>query len=562
MPRACLKGVVMALEPEKFTYKPLQEPMDFRLLELVAGEQDETLRCSLIHSSLTSHPHYQAVSYTWGTPGLVQEIELDGVAHYIQKNLYDFLKQLRLNYAGVPLWVDAICINQNDTLEKNIQVPLMGLIYSHAKSVLIWLGPHADGSEKYFDFCNRISSESQSLNSYRSRLRERVESDATDHISAAIAFLQRRTYWTRTWIIQEIALASDIHVFCGDQFSHWSNFIHSMPEHDINDQGIGMRDPTHKLGKLSKLRIIATRLTLRQLLFQCHMSRCSDPRDLVYGLLNVAMDTKDRPSSIVVDYSSSLENLFLQSMTCCSLSQTGYDGISCLQFCDTLSIRLEADLGRAIACAKEIINSNPTSDLAEKLASRSYFAKLTRFGRYTTQPSAANGNSQQNPESSQTEHKTQQPLTQYTVQEIPGRTTLHHMWSFDIPEANDTIFILNFESPTVPSQRLACVCRPIHHNVDDYGLLPYSVVGLGVIPHQFKDDKEGERELEMQATLAFLRSDLHSLHGQVLSDSIPGYGLEVGLLELISLCMFARVAGSFVPWSIDDMTTAEHWQWS
>ena len=337
-----------------------------------------------------------------------------------------------------------------------------------------------------------------------------------------------------------------------------------MPEHDINDLGIGMRDPTHKLGKLSKLRNVATRLTLRQLLFQCHMPRCSDPRDLVYGLLNVAMDAKDRPSSVVVDYSSSLENLFLQSMTCCSLSQTGYDGISCLQFCDTLSIRLEADLGRAIACAKEIINSSPTSDLAEKLASRSYFAKLTRFGRYTTQPSAAIGNSQQNPASSQTEHKTQQPLTQYTVQEIPGRTTLHHMWSFDIPEPNDTIFILNFESPTVPSQRLACVCRPIHHNVDDYGLLPYSVVGLGVIPHQFNDDKEGERLLDMQATLAFLRSDLHSLHGQVLvlSDSIPGYGLEVGLLELISLCMFARVAGSFVPWSIDDMTTAEHWQWS
>ena len=47
-------------------------------------------------------------------------LELDGVAHYIQKNLFDFLKQLRLTYADVPLWVDAICINQNDTSEKNI----------------------------------------------------------------------------------------------------------------------------------------------------------------------------------------------------------------------------------------------------------------------------------------------------------------------------------------------------------------------------------------------------------------------------------------------------------
>ena len=552
----------MALKPEKFTYQPLQEPMGFRLLELLPGDQDEKLRCSLTHSSLTSHPYYQAVSYTWGTPGLIREIELNGVAYAIQKNLFDFFKQLHLNFAGVPLWVDALCINQEDTLEKNIQVPLMGLIYSYAKSVLIWLGPHADGSEEYFDFCNRISSEPQSFNTFRSRLREKVESDAGNHTWAAMAALQRRTYWTRTWIIQEIALASDIHVFCGDRSSHWSNFRYSMPEHDINDQGIGMKNPTHALGKLSKLRIVATRLSLRQLLFQCHMSRSSDPRDLVYGLLNLAVDSKDRLSSIVVDYSSSLEKLFLQSMTCCSLSKTGYDGISCLQLCDTLSVRLEVDLGRAIACAKEVMESSPTSDPVEKLASRAYFAKLIRFGRYKTQPSAANGNSQQNLASPQTEKETQQPLTRYTVHEFPGRVTLHHMWSFDIPEENDTIFMLNFESPNIPSQRLACICRPIHHDVDDYGLLPYGVVGLGVIPRQFNDEEEGERELDMQASLVFLRSALRSLHGRVVSDSIPGYGLEVSLLELISLCMFARVAGSFVRWSIDDETADEHWQLS
>ena len=562
MPRSYSEAFIMAFKPETFTYQPLQDPMDFRLLKLLAGAQDENLDCSLTHSSLTSHPNYQAVSYTWGAPGLVREIKLDGAAHSIQKNLFDFLHQLRLTYAGVSLWVDAICINQNDTLEKNIQVPLMGLIYSHAKSVLIWLGPHADGSEEYFDSCNRISSESPSFTSYRLGLREKAEPDAQNHVPAAIASLQRRTYWTRTWIIQEIALASDIHVFCGDQSSHWFNFIHSMPEHDIGDQRIGMRNPTHTLGKLRNLCNIATRLTLRQLLFQCHMSRCSDPRDLIYGLVNVAMDTKDRPSSIVVDYSSSLENLFLQSMTCCSLSQTGYDGISCLQLCDTLSIRLEADLGRVIACAKEILKSRPMSELTNKLTSRSYFAKLTRFGRYTPQPPVVNENPQQNSVSSQTGNETQQLLTNYAIHELPGRTRLHHMWSFDIPEANDTIFILNFESPTISSQRLACICRPIHHDVDDYGVLPYGVVGLGVIPHQFKDDEEAEHKLDMQPTLELLRGDLRSLHGQVVSDSIPGYGLEVGLLELINLCMLARVTGSFVHWSIDEMTTAEHWQWS
>ncbi len=109
-----------------------------------------------------------------------------------------------------------------------------------------------------------------------------------------------------------------------------------------------------------------------------------EPQDLIYGLLNVAMDTKDGPGSIVADYSCSLETLFLQRMSRCPLPQIGYDAIPCLQFCDALSTRLGVDIVRAIAHTKEILQSSPTSALAEKLAPRSYFVKFTRFGRSIT----------------------------------------------------------------------------------------------------------------------------------------------------------------------------------
>ena len=546
----------MAFKSDKFTYQPLQEPMEFRLLELLPGEQHETLKCSLTHNSLTSHPYYHAVSYTWGAPGPVHEIELGGVAHSIQANLSDFLRQLRLAYAAVTLWVDALCINGNDIPEKNIQVPLMGLIYSYAKSVFVWLGPQGDGSEEYFDYCNK-SVESRNLSA---QSLQNAGPAASNPTSAAIASLQRRRYWTRTWIIQEIVLASDIHLFCGDRISHWPNFVLHMPDHDSENNRIGMRNPTHAFGRLTKLRIIATRLTLRQLLFQCHMSRCSEPRDLIYCLLNIATDTRTNADSIVVDYSCSLKTLFLQSMSCCPLPQKVYDGIPCLQFCDTLSTRLGVDLERALACAKEIVQSSPTSALAEKLASRSYFAKLTRFGRFITQPPNSDGNSIKDSALSQAESKTQHSLTQYTVREIPGTATLHHMWSFHIPEATETIFIFNFESPTKPSQYLACICRPIHDEADEYGVIPYNVVGLEVILQQSKDKEGRDCKRNMQATFAFLHGDLNSLRGRVVNDSIPGYGLDVGLLELTTLCMFARVAGSFVRLSIENTTAAEHWQ--
>ena len=224
----------MASKPEKFTYRPLQGPKDFRLLNLLPGERDEPLNCSLYHSSLTSHPNYCAVSYTWGTPGFFQEIELNGVTHPIQTNLFDFLQQLRLPDSPTTLWVDALCINQSDVPEKNIQVPLMGAIYSIAKSVFVWLGPQADGSEEYFDSCNQITSESQSaLSSWR--IHTNAVGDTGCPNAVAIASLQRCTYWTGTWIIQEICLAADIHIFCGDRSTIWANFILRMPDYDANN---------------------------------------------------------------------------------------------------------------------------------------------------------------------------------------------------------------------------------------------------------------------------------------------------------------------------------------
>ncbi|KAF2790976.1 HET-domain-containing protein, partial [Melanomma pulvis-pyrius CBS 109.77] len=190
--------------------------MGFRLLKLFPGKRETPLKCSLYHSSLTSHPRYYTVSYIWVAAGLLQEIELNGVAQPIQANLFDFLQQLRLPDAPVILWVDALCINQSDVLEKNIQVPLMGAIYSIAKSVLIWLGPQADGSEEYFDSCNHTTSESQSALSSWS-IQRNVVHDTGNPTAVTIASLQDRTYWTRTWIIQEIVLAADIYIFCGDR---------------------------------------------------------------------------------------------------------------------------------------------------------------------------------------------------------------------------------------------------------------------------------------------------------------------------------------------------------
>lgn len=372
----------MATQNKHFTYRPLKESKDFRLLELFSGNEEDTIKCSLNHSSLTSGQRYHAASYTWGSPGTFREIELDGIGHRIQPNLFDFLQQLRrrIKSVSITLWVDALCINQNDLSEKSVQVPLMGVIYSTAESVLVWLGSEADGSELYFDYCNQATESAvqtdKTLPVHRQYPMDKSNTIAS--LSTAIASVQRRNYWTRTWIIQEIVLAPIITVFCGNRSTNWPSFCLSMPENDVDNHQIGMKNPIHHFGRLRKLRNIAERLTLRQLLFQCHMSRCSEPRDLVYALLNIAKDTMDSPDSIVPDYHSPLETLFLQTMSACSFVN---DGILCLQFCDTLATRLGVDPEKIMTCANDIVQSSPGSEIANKLASRSFFAKLTRFAR-------------------------------------------------------------------------------------------------------------------------------------------------------------------------------------
>jgi hypothetical protein len=49
------------------------------------------------------------------------------------------------------LWIDQICINQPDPAEKVQQIPLMGMIYTHATNTIIWLGD-ADGSDLILAF--------------------------------------------------------------------------------------------------------------------------------------------------------------------------------------------------------------------------------------------------------------------------------------------------------------------------------------------------------------------------------------------------------------------------
>jgi hypothetical protein len=137
---------------------------EFRLLVLLPGQDDAEIRCEIQHASLDGPPQYEALSYTWGNPkgeeslgpcrgdpSASYPIKVDEGYLSVGYNLRCALEQLRDGTNTRTLWIDAICINQDDSEEKNHQVKAMARIYSGASRVLAWLGEDDEYTDLAFD---------------------------------------------------------------------------------------------------------------------------------------------------------------------------------------------------------------------------------------------------------------------------------------------------------------------------------------------------------------------------------------------------------------------------
>jgi hypothetical protein len=121
-------------------YDPLSHrEAQIRLLTLHDDDDDAIVRCTIENISLYESPKYYALSYCWGNPGITEKVFVNGYEMRITTNLEAALRQLRSD-GCTTVWIDALCINQDDQEEKNLQVLRMKTIYQKAEEVIIWLG--------------------------------------------------------------------------------------------------------------------------------------------------------------------------------------------------------------------------------------------------------------------------------------------------------------------------------------------------------------------------------------------------------------------------------------
>jgi hypothetical protein len=162
---------------------------------------------------------FEALSYCWESENLENRIVIDGTPTSVPKNLESALRalqQLPETHAGMKFWVDYLCIDQNDTIEKNHQVKLMRKIYGNALSVVAWLGNEREGSAEAIELIWQIDLLPGGVLFGESFINHEHWMSSSKWESLHI-FLSR-SYWKRLWIIQELVLNHNLSLFlCGNE---------------------------------------------------------------------------------------------------------------------------------------------------------------------------------------------------------------------------------------------------------------------------------------------------------------------------------------------------------
>lgn len=307
-----------SLVESRHPYRPLNPNLsEIRLVLLAPGSGTDQIRCCLQHVLLNDNPRYDALSYVWGVASDVRSIVLDGRVFQVTANLHAALHQIRHQTEELALWIDAICINQNDARERGSQVRIMRDIYRSAKCVLAWLGEASQADYTGLALLDTMLREQKLYQESPAGVRPLHSESLWD----CLLGIFNRPYWRRMWVVQELALAMDCRVLCGNDRRPFSEYmtvvgilvsdVYRLPYQNP----ILYKAPNLAFKSMSELVLYSKRgktLSLLELLLVTHAFDATDSRDKLYALLGLCSATVR--DSIIPDYCESK-----------TLSQVGID---------------------------------------------------------------------------------------------------------------------------------------------------------------------------------------------------------------------------------------------
>jgi hypothetical protein len=264
-----------------YEYERLPSARSIRILTLCPAEQHtDAIECTIEAIEL-EEASYDALSYSWGmnedgNSSQDYELFIHGNRQWITRNLSEGLRRIRVCDKPIRIWIDAVCINQQDNVERSVQVAMMVDIYARAEKVLVWLGNGTEEKEDLLmlDLLERIKKRTEQIKPWKEpRLRHQncfvlpllgeeslpcsgcveyqqsesgggdlhgfdahvdwlkecfrskpsLRRAASDRTDMAIRFFSRR-YWKRRWILQELSLSNTHHWYWGQHVLDMSKF--------------------------------------------------------------------------------------------------------------------------------------------------------------------------------------------------------------------------------------------------------------------------------------------------------------------------------------------------
>ena len=320
--------LLLAMTP--YQYQPLDDEAEhIRLLYLLPSETSTDIRVDIIHTRLTKEdvPKYEALSYAWGesdTPEVIYVGQKGDVTMAVTRSLYQALPHLRYKDQRRVLWVDAICVDQQNLKERGLQVERMGDIYSLAEQVIVWLGLGDSTSAHAIQFLHTIASKIE-VDWIPCTIKPRSQDDAAwadthkaQHLGErevfAILSLVMRPWFERLWVQQEIHAKRNVVLICGSDIVSWQDFrqaIYCFYYKLAAFEGKWILYP----GFLERIQFISRMVsqvsysTLGELMKRTQECKCSDPRDRVFGVLNM-LEPFERNVNIKPDYTKTVIQVY------------------------------------------------------------------------------------------------------------------------------------------------------------------------------------------------------------------------------------------------------------
>ncbi|KAF1917286.1 heterokaryon incompatibility protein-domain-containing protein [Ampelomyces quisqualis] len=285
-----------------YEYTPVG-PRELRLIDLHRGSGTD-LQLDIRHCAIDDDPPYEALSYCWGESTVTYQIGCNGQGILIKQGLHEALLQLRStmnpNSDRRTIWADAICIDQSNLDERSEQVQLMGEIYHSAQRVVVWLGDADEDTCKEFDFAQTMLSDGMPMK----------PGLTADHVGEIFVKLLSRPWFTRTWVVQEVALAKEASLHYGRIVLTWDRLV------ELCTQLVSVVTMTYQgtilVSYLSNLERAKQMYQMGQKgipvqpfrhLLACRERDAGDLRDKVYGLIGLFhFESRGEKFVIIPDY--------------------------------------------------------------------------------------------------------------------------------------------------------------------------------------------------------------------------------------------------------------------